>query len=100
MVDESMSYIRFQTTPKACLPPYSYKFMNLESLGTYINNVACYKLGNMLYLDIKKRKGTMKTAVFQQQIGGTEACTKRLIMAKKGVANYDTYIADIWFIGV
>ena len=48
--DESMSSIRFCTTPKGNLPHYYYIFRNMKSLGTEINNVACSRLGAMLYL--------------------------------------------------
>ena len=45
----------------------------------------------------------MKTCKFQQQIGRTAACMKRLTMATKGCGqltpNY-TYFADSWFSGV
>ena len=62
-VDESMSAIRFFTTPKVDLP--SYIFMNPESLVTEMKNVTCSRLGTMLHLDIQKRKEAMKTSEFQ-----------------------------------
>ena len=49
-----------------------------------INNVACSRLWTMLYPDIQKGKEDTKTAEFQQQIGGTAACMKRLVMDTKG----------------
>ena len=55
-----------------------------EPLGTEINDMDCYRLGAMLHLDIQKGKKVVKTAEFQQDIGGTSACTKILIMATKG----------------
>ena len=57
----------------------------------------------MLYLNIQKGKEAMKTENFQQEIGGTESCTKRIIMAKKGcvqLISNDTYFYDKWFSGV
>ena len=45
----------------------------------------------------------MQASTFQQQIGGTSACMKRLMMAKKGCAQLtsnDTYFSDSWFSGV
>ena len=45
----------------------------------------------------------MKTAKFQQDIGGTEECTKRLMIATKGdeqMTSNDTYFSGIWFSGV
>ena len=38
--DESMSAIRFFTTPKVDLPHYSYIFRKPEPLGTEMNNFA------------------------------------------------------------
>ena len=38
-----------------------------------LKNTACYRLGNMLYLDIQKGKEVMKASYFQQKIGGTAA---------------------------
>ena len=68
-----------------------------------IKNVACYRLGTMLYLEIQKGKEAMKTSEFQQQIGRTVACMKRLMMATKGcdqLTSNETYFYDIWFSGV
>ena len=56
-------------------------------MGTEINNVACSRLGTMLYIDIQKGKEVMKTSNFQKDIGGTASCIKRLMMNKNGVAN-------------
>ena len=52
--DYSMSTIHFRTTPKGYLPHYSYIFRNPDPLGEEINNVACYKLGTVLHLEIQK----------------------------------------------
>ena len=86
MADESMGDIRFCTTPKGDLPHHSYIFRSLEILGTCVNNVACSRLGTMLYLDIQKGKEDMKTSTFQKYIEGNIACIKRLMMAPKGCA--------------
>ena len=56
-----MSDIRFCTTPIGDLPNYFYIFSNLDPLGKELNNVVCYRLGTMLYIDIPKGKDTMKT---------------------------------------
>ena len=82
--DESISAIHFCITPKEYLPHYSYIFRKPDPLGTVIKNVACYRLGTMLYLGIQKGKDSMKSSKFQQEIGGTSVCTKRLITDKKG----------------
>ena len=58
--DESISVIRFHTTPKGDLPHYSYIFSKPEPLGTEIKILACSRLGAMLHLEIQKRKEAMK----------------------------------------
>ena len=58
--DESMSAIRFRTTPKGDLPHYSYIFRKPEPLWTGMKNVACSRLGEMLHLAIQKGKEAMK----------------------------------------
>ena len=63
----------------------------------------CSRLGNMLYLDIQKGKEATKTENFQQQIRGTAAFMKRLMMATKGcvqLTSNDTYFYDSWFSGL
>ena len=75
----------------------------MDPLCTEINNVACSRLGNMLYLYKQKGKEATKTAEFQQQIGGTAACITRLIRAKKGceqMTSNETYFTDRFFSGV
>ena len=54
--NESISAIHYHTTPKGDLPHYYYIFRNLNTLGTEINNVSCYRLGTMLHLEIQKGK--------------------------------------------
>ena len=82
--DESMSVIKFRTNPKGDLQHYSYVFRNPEPLGKVMKNMACSRLGNMLYLEIQKRKEVLKTAKCQNVMGGTTACMKRLAIATKG----------------
>ena len=62
MEDESMSAIQIFTTPKGCLPHYSYIFSKTEPLGKETNNVACSRLGRMLHPEIQKGKEAMKTS--------------------------------------
>ena len=50
----------------------------------YINNMACYRLGTMLHLDIQNWKEAKKAETFQHQIGGPSPCTKILMMFKNG----------------
>ena len=95
--DESMSAIRFRTTPKVDLPHNSYIFRKPEPLGTEMKNVACSRLGMMLHLEIQKGKEAMKKSTFQSELGGTVVCMKRLAIATKGcgqLTSNDTYFAD------
>ena len=54
------------------------------TLGMDMDNVACSRLGTMLYLYIQKVNEDIKTSTFQLNIGGTASCMKRLIMDTKG----------------
>ena len=95
--DESMSTIRFCTTPKSGLPHYSYIFKNTEPLGEKIKHVYCSRLGSMLHLDIQKGEEAMKESKFQQDVVGTTSCMKRLMMITKWygqLASNDTYFSD------
>ena len=63
----------------------------------------CSRLGTMLHLEIQKGKKAMKTSNFQNVLGGTAACIKRLAIATKGcgqLTSEDTYFADSWFSSV
>ena len=82
--DALMRAILFRTTPKVYLLHYSSIFRNPEPLGTWMNNVAFSRLGEMLHLDIQKWKEAMKTSKFQKYLGGTTVCMNRLAMATKG----------------
>ena len=65
-----------------------------------MSNVACYRLGTMLNLEIQKGKEDMKTLKFQKYIRGTAKCMKILSIATKGcvqLTSNDTYFANIWF---
>ena len=101
--DDSMSAIRFRTTPKGDLRHYSYIFRKPEPLGTEMKNVACSRLGKMLHLEIQNGKEAMKKSTFQSELGGTSACMKRLAIATKGcgkmTSNY-TYFSNSWFSSV
>ena len=68
-----------------------------------MKNVACSRLGTMLHLEIQKWKEAMKTSTFQNVLGGTANCMRRLAIATKWsgqLTSNDTYSADIWFISV
>ena len=45
----------------------------MEPSDTDIKNMACSRLGTILYLDIQKGKEATKISEFQQSIGGTTA---------------------------
>ena len=83
-MDESTSAMRFWTTHKCDLPHYSCIFRKVEPLGMEMKNVVCSRIGDMLYLNIQKGKEATKTAELKQQIGGTAARMKILIMDTKG----------------
>ena len=54
---------------KSDLPHYSYIYRNPEPLGMEIKNLACSRLGTMLYLDIQKGREATKKAKFRLQNG-------------------------------
>ena len=60
---QMIQYVPYTFVPplKNILKHNSYIFRNPESLGTDINNVACSRLGNMLYVDTQKGKEAMNT---------------------------------------
>ena len=60
MAEESMGDIQFHTTHKGDLAHYSYIFRKPYMLGEKLNNVACYRLGTLLYLEIQNGKEEMK----------------------------------------
>ena len=98
-----MGAIHFFTTPKGYLLHYSYIFRKPEKLGIEMKNVACLRLGKMLHLDTQKGKEAMKTSNFQNVLGGTTVCMKRLDIDTKGcgqLISNETYFCDIWFSSV
>ena len=57
----------------------------------------------MLYLEIQKLKEAMNSLGFQQHIGGTYYCMKRITKAAKGcghMSSNDTLFADSWVSGM
>ena len=68
-----------------------------------MKNVARYRLGTMLHLDIQKGQESMKRSNFQKDLGGTTACMKRLAISTKlcgRLTPNDTYFTDIWLSSV
>ena len=62
MADELASAIQFCTTPKCYLLHYYYIFRKLELAGVDLDNAACSRLGNALYLEIHKGKEATDTS--------------------------------------
>ena len=83
--DESVIEIRFRTTAKGNLPHLSYIFRKPEPLGTEFKNVACYVTGALLFIEVKRGKEGMKDICYQQELGATAACTKRMMEETKGI---------------
>ena len=52
--DYLMSAIRFWNNPKGDPPHNLFIFRNPYPFGMELNNMVCYRLGAMLYLDIQK----------------------------------------------
>ena len=68
-----------------------------------MKNMACSRLGTMLHLEIQKGKEDIKTSTFQNVLGGTTACMKRLDISIKWcgqMTSNNTYFADSWFSSV
>ena len=63
-----------------------------------MNNVACSRVGAMLYLDIQKREEAMKTSKFQNFLVGTTVCMKRLDISTKRCGQLTSN--DSWFSSV
>ena len=97
---ESMSDIRFQTTPKCDMLHYSCIFSNPGPLVEELNNSSRSRSGTILYLEIQKGKEAMNTLGFQQQIVGTDSCMKITMNANKGfgqISSNETFFSYIWF---
>ena len=65
-----------------------------------LNNDAFFRLGNMLYFEIQKRKEVIKASDFWQNIGGTAAYMKRNMKDTEGcgqISYNDTLFDDNWF---
>ena len=68
-----------------------------------MKNIACSRLGTMLHLEIQTGKEAMKILEFQKDLGGTAACTERLLIGTNvcgQLTSNDTYFTDIWFSSV
>ena len=83
--DESMSAIRFRTTAKGNLPHLSYTFRKPEPIVTEFKTVACYVTGALLFIEVQRGKEVIKDNRYQQELGSTAACTKRIMEETKGI---------------
>ena len=84
--DKYMSEICFCKTAKGNLPHLSYIFRKPEPLGTSFNTVACYVTEAFLFIELQRRREGMKHSKYQQQLGATAACTKRMMETTKRIA--------------
>ena len=65
--------------------------------------MAYSRLGTMLHLEIQKWEEDMKASNFEWDVGGTAACTKIIMVAKKGcsqLTSRDAYFYHSWFSGL
>ena len=81
-----MSAIRFWTTEKGNLPHLSYIFRKTDPLGTNFKTVACSLTGALLFIEVLRGKEGMKDSRYQQELGDTAACTKRMMKETKGIS--------------
>ena len=99
-----MSAIRFWTTEKGNLPHLSYIFRKPEPLGTEFKTVYCSVTGALLFIEVQRGKEGMKNSRYQQELGATAACTKRMMDETRGVGQKskkggpkDFFLFDSWF---
>ena len=83
--DESMSAIRFRMTAKDNLPHLSYILHKPETLGGEFKTLACYVKGDLLFIEVQRRKEVIKHINYPQKLGENAACTKRMTEATKGI---------------
>ena len=77
--DDSISEIRFRKTAKGNLPHLSYIFRKPEPLGTEFNTVACSVTGALIFIEVQIGKEGTKKSNYQQELGETAACNKRMM---------------------
>ena len=83
--DELMSAIRFRKTAEGNLPYLSYLFRKPEPLYTELKTVAFYVTAALIFLEVKREKGGMNVIHYQQKLGATAACMKKMMEATKGL---------------
>ena len=82
---ESMSVILFRTMAKGDIPHLSYIFLKPEPLGEELNTVSCFVTGSLLFIEVQIGKEETNLSKYQQKLGLTAACTKRMTEATKGI---------------
>ena len=99
-----MSAIRFRTTAKGNLPHLSYIFRKTEPLGTEFKTVARYVTGVLIFIEVQRGKEGMKDSCYDQDLGDTAACIKRIMEETKGIGHKskkgepkDCFLFDSWF---
>ena len=99
-----MSAIRFRTTAKGNLPHLSYIFGNPEPLGTKFKTVAWSVTGALLFIEVQRGEEGIKGSRYQQELGATAACTKRMMEETKRIGQKskkggpkDCFLFDSWF---
>ena len=80
-----MNAIRFRTTVRGNLPHSSYIFRKPEPLGTDFKIFSCSVTGALLFIELQREKEGMNHSRYQQELGSTAACTKRMTEATKGI---------------
>ena len=78
---ESMSVISFWNKAKGKVPNLSYMFHKPEPMEEEFKNVACSISGNLLFIDIQRRKKGVNNINYHLQLVVTAACTKRMTEA-------------------
>ena len=87
--DEFMSAFRFWTKAKGDLPHLSYIFSKPDPMGTEFKTVACYVTGSLQFVEVQIVKKGMSNSKYQNQLGSTAVCTKRMTEATKGRGQRD-----------
>ena len=100
-----MSAIRFRTTVKVNLSHLSYIFRKPDPLGNKFKTVACSVTGALLFIELQRGKEGMKDSRYQQDLGSTSACTKRMMDKTKGIGQKSKkegpkycFLFDSWFV--
>jgi hypothetical protein len=101
VLDESMSAFRPRTTKLGGLPNISYILRKPEPIGTEFKTSVCPKLNVMSHMELcEGKEGMLNKPLRQVLLGGTAACTVRLVQAtsQSYVDNRtELVMGDSWF---